>query len=930
MTIKQFVIAQLQPETYYQARFPEWNPRLKNNILCPFHPDKNKPSMALGLRNGGARCHSSSCNASIANVVHFESKLEKITEKQAARRLYREFVRKTLKIKVISKYRSNLQAEPDLEAALKRETGISRDMQREFAIGFDLMSQRFVFPVQDQFGNYVNIRLYTLPSDRRSSTIKMLNLAGYGRSDLYPAQRVKDFVPTKPIYLMASEKEALLAIAGGLQGCCVTAGEGSWDDNWNEFIRPFDLVVVYDRDKAGRDAVDKITERLATVARSVRVAKIPFKSSRKDRKDFADFILKEKGSAKNLKVEEVSKRKDDEPKQPASPELPDFGSDDEQDVSVISGDPKFQDTRIRTRGIVAAKSQISYMVPWKFQVITEEDTQTVSIPFGRVLLDLVGAHDGNIINVLQRIVKGKVESFTVLERIPAMAVEIIPIAVADKDAPYVVQRCYYFGPRIDSNVPYAFHIIPVSAVRSQESMGLITSCVPIAQSIDQFAMSAKIEKRLASVFTPPSDTDAWSWMEQMADRISEQHTRIYMRPDLHMVALLTWCSPIGFRFPNETDITRGWLNALVLGNTETGKSIVCKRLKSVFNCGAFISSENCTFVGLVGGAPKSSSGEHMLRWGRIPLGDRQLVVLEELSGLSIEDISNMSDLRSSGVARLDKGGISAETNARTRLICLSNVRHKDRGVSDYQYGVKAVQELVGHPEDIARFDLILTTVDTEVGAEVINSARFATVATEDEIDVDDLQLLIRFIWSLKPEQIRFSIKAHQQCLDSTLKLAKKYHASIPIFKSGSGRYKLARIAASIACLQFSWKDGYIVVLRDHVHAATRLLETIYNKPSFGYRQYSIMAFDRDSLGNTKVLQEQLDENVEPTKLLAGIANLTHCGAFTVNEFATYFGVHTMNAGKLISEMAAARVITRAERDQWLLTPNGREWLKQIK
>src|SRR5687768_5397893 len=166
----------------------------------------------------------------------------------------------------------------------------------------------------------------------------------------------------------------------------------------------------------------------------------------------------------------------------------------------------------------------------------------------------------------------------------------------------------------------------------------------------------------------------FGYMLDLAEHVSKHYSKIYNRPDWHLVALLSWLSPIGWMFPFEKEIQRGWMNSLAIGDTQTGKSKVIQTLQKLFNSGAVVNAENCTYVGLVGGAVKMGSGQFMLRWGRIPLCDKQLVVIEELSGLSVDEISNMSDVRSSGVARLDKGGLSAETQARTRLIALSNVR----------------------------------------------------------------------------------------------------------------------------------------------------------------------------------------------------------------------------------------------------------------
>lgn len=321
------------------------------------------------------------------------------------------------------------------------------------------------------------------------------------------------------------------------------------------------------------------------------------------------------------------------------------------------------------------------------------------------------------------------------------------------------------------------------------------------------------------------------------------------------------------------------------------------------------------------------SGQLMLRWGRIPLSDKQLVVLEELSGLSVDEISNMSDVRSSGIARLDKGGINSETNSRTRLFCLSNVRGQRKNLSQYLSGVTAVQELIGHPEDIARFDLITTVVDREVSVEIINSSsnQFAMIANEP-IHESSLKKLIHFIWSLSPDQIVITAKAHEECLTQTKELAAIYHPSIPVFKGGSGRYKLARIAAAIACLQFSYKQDQVRITEGHVRCARRLLQTIYEKPSFGYLEYSKQMFDRENVKDRRLLRQAFREHIRRNDLKKVVESLIHAQRFSRDELAAIAGLGIPYADKLIGVMFRERALRKGDANLWELTLPGKQFL----
>lgn len=948
--LKQFVLANVKPEDYYEARFPEWKRQVVANVRCCFHEDR-QPSLALNLRGGGAKCHASTCAVSIGNIVHFESRKKGISEKRAARILYREFVRKTIPLKTVAEYKDNLFSDPSYILAIKKQMGLSLTTIRKFSLGLDNESHRITIPVFNRFGMCVNIRFYRLPLERsRKEGAKIHSLSGYGAVELFSWREAEKFKINSDLYIMASEKEVMLANQNGLDGVASTTGEGTWESDWDSLAAGRNVYLVMDRDAGGKSAEKKLQKRFATIAKSVSLIRLPFRA-RRDHKDYADWVIKGKNDGSNIKQYARKKIKNEKKKiaegpdinldlfseedGPAYPTLPRFASDDIIDLAQIASNVELLNKRIRTQGIVAAKSTNCYSIPWRFEIRIPKKPKTIfSLNMGRDLLWFIRNTDGQILQRLQKLVGHNQAEVKPLSFLTATEVEVIPTAVADRDVPYVVQRCYYFGSRIESNVPYYMEIIPTSDIRTQETVGIITKCEPVSKSIDKFDYSIN---NIADLyfFQPESqlknDTDAiWDKLVDVASQIATNHSRIYNRLDLHIVALLTWCSPIGFRMGGETDVQRGWINALALGDTETGKSKVAKTLQRIFNCGVFVNAENCTYVGLVGGAIKMGNGQLMLRWGRIPLSDKQLVVLEELSGLSVDEISNMSDVRSSGIARLDKGGINSETNSRTRILCLSNVRSQRKNLSQYLSGVTAIQELIGHPEDIARFDLITTLTDKEVSVNVINSSKgkFATIANEP-IHVDSLKKLVHFIWSLTPDQITVTEAAYEECLTQTKRLSAIYHPSIPVFKGGSGRYKLARIAAAIACLQFSYKQDRITVTEGHVRCAAKLLETIYDKPSFGYREYSKQMYDRENVKDKRLLRAEFRKHISREQIPKVIETLIHSAKFSRDELAAISGTNIIYADQLIGCMVRERALRKGDANLWEITPAGKTFLETL-
>jgi hypothetical protein len=960
--LKHYIIEHVDATEYYKSRFPRWNPRVKSNISCVFHRKDSSPSLSINLKNGGARCFAASCGASVGNIVHFESAFrnniqpKKVTpeqEQDAARALYGEFVRPIVSVATLQQFQSQLRTDLKQRSFLSRSTGLNSSTIDKFGIGYDTRSQRFTFPIQNQWGDVINIRFYRPKSARKAKDIKIYSLVEgkgtdaeirFGGIELFPWQSFRTYTADKPIFFMASEKETMLANQLNLQAVCSTNGEGSWADEWLELFAGYDVGVLFDQDKGGEKGAQKIVATLQQTVTNVVALKLPFAADYRGDKDFDDWILSKTGNVfalQNLLKSEIEKKKAAAEKASLSPV--------ETRRAKVAGDewdvPKFFDNRIHdlgeirtrtdtlnhcvyTRGIIAAVASKSFDVPYRFKLKTKNGIQDFTMSIGRDMVSFVGASDTDILSVLTRLVGAPVIDWKILSHIPIAEVEVVPIVDVgtESEGRYTVQRCFVLGKTIESNTPYELTVIPTTLTKSQEKILIVVSAVEVSRAIDTWNFDEK-EMAAFETFRPTKEQSVGEKLEQIADEIAANHSKIYDRADWHIVALLSWLCPLAWNFPGETELQRGWLNTLAIGDTQTGKSKVVATLQRLFKLGDIVNAENCTFVGLVGGAIKTGSGQMMLRWGRIPLCDRKLVIIEELSGLSVSEISNMSEVRSRGIARLDKGGLASQTPARTRLIALSNVRPMQKNLAQYLSGVKAIQELIGHPEDISRFDLIVTLVDSEVSSDVINNPVDET--TEATFTPEQLRRLCQFAWSLKPHQITFTDEAYILCLEWTKKMQDLYHPSVPIFKAASGRLLLARIGAAIATLQFSW-DGQTLTIEDqHIDAAVNLLRGLYDNPSFGYLEYSRQMQDREAIKSVAELEKSVKSNVKGEILAPTFENLIHAAKFTRDELAAVGSMQLFQADDLVGHLLRSRVIRKGEANTWEITKPGMAWMKEI-
>jgi hypothetical protein len=242
-----------------------------------------------------------------------------------------------------------------------------------------------------------------------------------------------------------------------------------------------------------------------------------------------------------------------------------------------------------------------------------------------------------------------------------------------------------------------------------------------------------------------------------------------------------------------------------------------------------------------------------LVWGAFPLNDGGLVTLDELSGLSEEDLAKMSDVRSSGIAKAT-GVITAETNARTRAIYISNPRN-GRHLNTETYGVQAILKLFGKTEDVRRLDLAISVASGDVEAAIANKKMKDVVAIQHRFTSDLCNTRAMWAWSRRPDNIKIEEDATDLILQLATVMGNKYSSIIPIVEGADQRLKIARLAIATACCVFSTDDGEnVIVKKEHVQFVVDFMNKLYCSKSMGYDKLS----DKDKT-NTDSSEEKLKE-----------------------------------------------------------------------
>lgn len=742
----------------------------------------------------------------------------------------------------VAAWKAALLANTEAREDFQVRRGLSSDSLAEYEIGWDSRTQAYTIPVRDINGELVNVRFYQLDpaEDRR----KIWGVAGHGDPVLYPIDHLLD---GNEIIVCEGELDAILTKQHGFNTITKTGGAKVWHPEWNQHFAGMVVYICNDMDKDGRAGSRKIATALKTVADEVYEVSLPYEVEPKHGKDLTDFWLEGHTPEEFRAILDAARSEAPTPAQAADRAM--------VDVRVVDsmGAEHYGD-RMRMRVTVTGKRNPPYMLPkevhfscsmdagpkCKFCPMADMDGNMRRTVAGNdeILLSMMGSTEVQVRNALREknsIQKcGKLD-IDVLEYQPVEELYVRPSIdqqMTSKDPGDYTSRRIYSTSRHDTKTNSTVEVVGsvYPSPKNQMNEFMAWEVQPVDTDIDKFELTPEVHEQL-KVF---QNDDPLYGLDLIADDLSANVTRIYGRSQMHVFMDLVFHSVLGFKFLGEY-VEKGWLDAIIAGDTRTGKSKVADLLRQHYGLGEMISCESASFAGMVGGVQQFSTNVWEVSWGSIPLNDRRLVILDEISGLTPHEIAQMSSIRSAGEAQITK--IKAErTPARTRLLWIGNPR--DARMSDYTYGVYSIKPLVGNNEDIARFDMAMSVASDEVDAADINSTQQGTV--EHKFTSEACRNLLLWCWSRDPDQIVWAKGVEEFLLRLSLELSENYREDPPLIQGANVRMKLARIAVAIAARLFSTdRTGEcVVVKKSHAQAAFDFLDTLYRQERFGYHQVS--------------------------------------------------------------------------------------------
>ena len=739
-----------------------------------------------------------------------------------------------------------LMSDAEALAAFKKKRGLTDATIKKFKVGYERRASRYTIPVYDDHDALVNVRRYKPDAE---ASQKMWNWVGYGSPPrLYPQSEMEH----DTILLVEGELDALIAIQNGFHAVSGTGGVMRWDPQWSKEFDGKHVYICYDNDKEGRTGAKKVKQALKRHAASVVV--LPALVPDVEKSDITDYFLNA-GTAKDLRA----LMKATEPEPEVEPDV--VPEADPVSVQVIgSMDSRTNGKPLTMAVTVVGRKDPTYSVPERVQVTCTLDAgpKCKGCP---MFTEYEGEHEVLIskydVPTIARFIDAKEDQVTELLRKEVGAVKCSRFVAEKPKANLTVEELFVMtsvDQRTLEGADYTqrriYNVVSDGKTATNIAANVIGTTWPSPKdrlneffswhmeeattSIDKVEVTPAMIKQLKK-FQPKGKQTSLDKCMEIALDLSETVTKIHGRERMHVAFDLVWHSAMRFPFDGKM-MTRGWLEFIVVGETRTGKSETAQRLAEHYGLGHVVGCEGATFAGLVGGV-KQVGQSWTVQWGEITINDRRLVVLDEASGLSQDIISQLSDIRTRGVAQLTKVE-TRQTNARTRLAWISNPR-KSKFVDEKRVdGVDLLEDLIGNPEDIARFDFAMSVRADDVPSNKVNNPEVSL--RPPRYSAEDCHALVLWAWSRKPDQIMWqNDEAYREVFRAADWLGNRYVGHPPLIQRTNVREKVARLAVAFAMRTFSTEDGeMVIVTRQHVKDATNFLDKLYSYDNFGYRRMS--------------------------------------------------------------------------------------------
>lgn len=850
---------------------------------CPFHEEKT-PSFTVNTETHEWYCHG--CNRGgtekefLALYFDVDVKIGKYAFEYWEKRGTLPFPTGEMVDALHSKL---LNSPTDL--AILESFGITLDEVKRLKLGLE--DFRIIFPVKSRRGYWVNFRRY-LPPQRRvggSKEPKCLNTRNLGQRRYYPYEAFEQ----QEVIIVEGEKDCAAARAQGYNAVTGTGGSAIPVDEIG-LLANKDVVLMLDSDIVGQRSVNTYLQLLKNIATSIRVIRLP-------QKDFVEYYQTCKSLNESVDIWQYAVEAETYVQQSRHCET--------QDVTLVRSE--FTENfntwmKLRNMSVVGVEPRI-YTVPTKLRCVCNNSkcnrpctlamssldksiTQEMDVDI-RQLLRFVESADSAQDSYLRQIfgcksVSAQPVDFINIQKLifQESASFIDGIEEASFENRYGIYM--YTDHRLSATLKYDFEACRVTDPRSQQNYYVIRDAQCVGTQIPEIDETTLDRFRQNSLEVTSASELIQKYYDEWLPLLA-----IEGRPDLFGAIILTYCSVT--EIPWQGGLIKGWLDTMCIGDTRTGKSQMAQRLVKAVGMGGYINGENARRTGVIGGVQRFGDS-WVVTWGAIPMNDRGLLMIDEASGLEVDDIKDLSSTRSSGAVTLNKI-VKGEARARTRLLWFSNPRSGRNLVDFYWKGFGAFQEFIPVMEDQARFDIVLSAAREDI--DVLDD-----LDSEPHINISEWQSLFSVAWTIDYESIKIS-PAVKQSVRDTAKILNNNLGGGPLVVGVAVHEKLLRLSCAFAilCGAYDVHTRQLVLEPRHVVFAREFLEMCLNKPSLGYGDY-IREFKR--------AKAKRAENMSFIRSLIAvhpaIKSLLTASSFRGYQFQEILGIDRIESSKIMSDL----------------------------
>lgn len=723
------------------------------------------------------------------------------------------------------------------------ELGISDEVIEELHLKTENREEDIAFPVL-MYGKVVDVRNYS-PYNRAA---KIRSRAGSTTGMVIPFDLWINTNPHTWTIICAGEKDMAVARSNGFNAITLTGGEKALP----KILKPFKnrrVAICYDHDEAGIEGAKSVAAAILPYAAEVRICTGFHEVCKEHGEDITDFFTKYKKTKRDLQKYII--------------DSPVFTPEEATVVSKVThpfvtlleaSQPKYIGRVVQSNIQVVATYEKAMPVPTtihavklntsgddKYNLMQQGETRDWEL-CDKTCQDVLKLVDNNFTeqqirdNTREILGITKIERDVKIERPTKETVYQCNVTdlfeVTTKNPQTIEFVAYVIGKRLESGKKYCItYKLTPHPFKGQQLTMIILDATEAADSITDFHLTEDNKKMLDQVKNMEGSVhDKVETLSEMAKSYIgyDGYNKLIKAIDLSFHAALQ------FNFNGNTE--RGTLDTLIVTESRIGKSSTAEALQKLYSLGTFVSlaGSNATIAGIIGGSNKVN-GSFQTRAGLLPMNHRGLVIFEELAKCDKDLVKALTDTRSSGSVKITRVSGDLQLPALVRMITLSNVKSSSKNIqpiASYPNGITILVDLIGAPEDIARYDLML--VMGETGNRIIDPNWRPITPFEPEV----YRTKIRWVWSRNPDQIIITRDVVEYIFKKCNELNSKYDSHIKIFGTEAWK-KVARLATAIAGYVVSTDDTYekIIVTTECVDEAVDYLISCYDNNTFKLKEY---------------------------------------------------------------------------------------------